>query len=139
MNTNLERFYENEGFDVVGKIKRNKETDDVLISIATDKAKEKTISVGVSVRALQISKMDFRAGDKRIKLVPIIHPELKRLYLVEDRSGYTLSVTSTATDRIWFSSKPLYEKFVREYGFRSVVDGKLKFDEDLQAYYVEVN
>jgi hypothetical protein len=137
--SNLERFYEAEGFDVVDKVRRIKETDDVLISVSTDKAKEKTISIGVSVRALQISKMDFRKGDKRIKLVPIIHPELKRLYLVEDRTGYTLSVTNNAVDRIWFSSKPLYEKFVREYGFRGAVDGKLKFDEDLQAYYVEVN
>ena len=137
--SNLERFYEDKNFDVVSKARNAKVVEDVLISVSSKDAKEERLSIGISITSLAISKMNFRRGDKSIKLVPIIQPNTKRLYLVEDSSGYSFTNTDYRGERVWSASKPLYEKFVREYGFRRAVDGKLKWDGDLQAYYVEVN
>jgi hypothetical protein len=132
----LDKFYE-KGFDVVEKQARRKRSDaDVALTIA--KGKDLTVNFGLLASTLAISKMKFNSKDLCIYITPVIQPSSRRLYFVEDLEGYKLCRSSKDQQRLWSNSKSLYEKFVRKYGFSKVVDGKLKWDNDLQAYYVEV-
>lgn len=132
----LDKFYE-KGFDVVEKQVHRKSTDaDVALTIA--KGKDLTVNFGLLASTLAISKMKFNSKDLYIYITPVIQPSSRRLYFVEDPDGYKMCRSSKAQQRLWSNSKSLYEKFVRKYGFSKVVDGKLKWDNDLQAYYVEV-